>query len=95
MVITMKAPVGKETKLLGETIPLLSKIRGETVDRCGSQNECTYKKGMTWHDILIIILYVVIILAVIILAVKLFIHVYRLCSFTNLQMPDKYIKQNY
>ena len=35
-----------------------------------------------------------IILVVIVLIVRLVKHVYRLCNFHNLQMPDSYVKQN-
>ena len=40
-------------------------------------------------------MYEVIILVVIILVVRLAKHVYRLCNFNDLQMPDSYVKQNY
>ena len=43
---------------------------------------------------MILIINEVIILAVIVLIVRLAKHVYRLCNFDNLQMPDSYVKQN-
>ena len=49
---------------------------------------------MTWHEIMILIIYEVIILAVIVLIVRLIKGVYRLCNFNNLQMPYSYVKQN-
>ena len=39
-------------------------------------------------------IYEVIILFAIVLVVRLVKHVYRLCNFNNLQMPDSYVKQN-
>ena len=49
---------------------------------------------MTLHEILIITVYEVNILVAIVLVVKLFKHVYGLCNFTSLQMPDNFFKQN-
>ena len=46
------------------------------------------------HEILILVIYEVIILIVIVLVVKLVKHIHRLCNFSNLQMPDSYVKQN-
>ena len=43
---------------------------------------------------MILIIYEVIILIAIILIVRLVKHVYRLCNFNNVQMPDSYVKQN-
>ena len=43
---------------------------------------------------MILIIYEAIILIAIVLVVKLIKHVYRLCNFNNLQMPDSYVKQN-
>ena len=43
---------------------------------------------------MILIIYEVIILIVRMLIVRLIKHVYRLCNFNNLQMPDSYVKQN-
>ena len=43
---------------------------------------------------MILIIYEVIILIVAVLIVRLIEHVYRLCNFNNLQMPDSYVKQN-
>ena len=43
---------------------------------------------------MILIIYEVIFLIAIVLIVRLVKHVYRLCNFNNLQMPDNYVKQN-
>ena len=53
------------------------------------------KIGRTWHETLRLIIYEVIILVFIVLIVRLAKHVYRLCNFNNLQMPDSYLKQNF
>ena len=43
---------------------------------------------------MILNIYEVIILIAIVFIVKLVKHVYRLCNFNNLQMPDSYVKLN-
>ena len=47
---------------------------------------------MAWHSEIII--YEVIILISIVLLVRLTKHVYGLCNFNYLQIPDSYVKQN-
>ena len=44
---------------------------------------------------MILIIYEVIILVVIVLIVRLIKHIYILCNFNKLQMPDSYVKENY
>ena len=51
------------------------------------------KIGIIWHEILILIIYEVIILIFIVLLVRLTKHVYWLCDFNYLQIPDSYVKQ--
>ena len=58
------------------------------------RNKYIIKIRITWHEILILIIFEVIILVVIVLVVRLAKHVYRLCNFNNLQMSDSYVKQN-
>ena len=41
---------------------------------------------------MILIIYEVIMLIAVVLIVRLIKHVYRLCNFNNLQMPDSYVK---
>ena len=52
------------------------------------------KIRITWHEIMILIMYEAITLVVIVLIVRLAKHVYRLCNLSNLQMPDSNVKQN-
>ena len=94
-VTTINTSVSKVTKQLTAAITLLNTIRGaETTDLNDCQKEYIIKIGITWHDIVILIIYEVIILIAIVLVVKLVKHVHRLCHFNNLQMPDSYVKQN-
>ena len=65
-----------------------------TLDLSESKKIYTIKLRLTWHELLILIIYEVIILIVIILVVRLVKHVYRLCNCNNLHMPDRYVKQN-
>ena len=91
----MNTSASKVTKQLTGVISLLNTIRGaETTDLTDCQKEYVIKIGITWHEIMILIIYEVIILIAIVLIVRLVKHVYRLCNFTNLQMPDSYVKQN-
>ena len=97
IVTTFNTSVSKVTKQLTGAVTLLNAIRGaETTDLndCECQREYVIKIGITWHEIMILIIYEVIILIAIVLAVKLVKHVHRLCNFNNLQMPDSYVKQN-
>ena len=65
----------------------------ETTNLNDCQKEYIIKIGITWHDIMILIIYEIIILITIVSIVRLVKHVYRLCNFNNLQMPDNYVKQ--
>ena len=94
-VTTINTSVSKVTKQLAGAISLLSTIRGaETIDLNDCQKEYIIKKRITWHEIMILIIYEVIILIAIVLIVRLVKHVIRLYNFNNLQMPDSYVKQN-
>ena len=94
-VTTINTFVSKVTKQLTGAISLLSTIRGaETTDLNDCQKEYITKIGITWHEIMTLIIYEVIILIAIILVVKLVKHVHRLCNFNKVQMPDRYVKQN-
>ena len=94
-VTTINTLVSKVTKQLTGAISLLSTIRGaEATDLNDCQKEYIIKVGITWNEIMILIIYEVIILIAIVLIVRLVKHVYRLCNFNNLQMPDSYVKQN-
>ena len=94
-VTTINTSVSKVTKQLAGALTLLNTIRGaETTDLNDCQKEYIIKIGITWHEIMILIIYEVIILSAIVLVVKLVKHVHRLCNFNNLQMPDSYVKQN-
>ena len=92
---TINTSVSRVTKQLTGAITLLNTIRGaESIDLNECQEIYVIKIGLTWHEILILVIYEVIILMVIVLIVKLVKHVHRLCNFNNLQMPDSYVKQN-
>ena len=94
-VTTINTSVSKVTKQLTGAITLLNTIRGaESTDLIECQENYMIKIGLTWHEILILVIYKVIILMVIVLIVKLVKHVHRLCNLNNLQMPDSYVKQN-
>ena len=94
-VTTINTSVSKVTKQLTGAISLTNTIRGaETTDLNDCQKEYIIKIGITWHEIMILIIYEVIIFIAIVLIVKLVKHVYRLCNFNNFQMPDCYVKQN-
>ena len=94
-VTTINTSVSKVTKQLTGAITLLSTIRGaESTDLNECQKDYIIKVVITWHDILILVIYKVIILIAIVLILKLVKHVHRLCNFNNLQMPDSYVKQN-
>ena len=84
-VTTINASVSKVAKLLlAGAIALLSTIKGrETVDLSESQKEFTIRIRMTWHEILVLIIYEMIILIAIILVVELVKDVYRLCNFNS------------
>ena len=87
--------MSKVTKQLTGAITLLNTIRGaESTDLNECQKDYIINIGLTWHEILILVIYEVIILIVIVLVVKLVKHIHRLCNFNNLQMPDSYVKQN-
>ena len=84
--------MSKVPKQLTGEITLLNTIRGaESTDLNACQEDYIIQIGITWHEILILVLYEVII---IVLVVKLVKHIYRLCNFNNLQMSDSYVKQN-
>ena len=73
--VTIHASLGKVVKQLARAISVLYLKRGrDAVDINESPNECTITIGMTWHDVLIIIIYECIIMVVIMLVVKLFQH---------------------
>ena len=94
-VTTINTSVSRVTKQLTGALTLLNTIRGaESTDLNECQENYIIKIGLTWHEILILVIYEVIILMVIVLIVKLVKHVHRLCNFNNLQMPDSYVKQN-
>ena len=94
-VTTINTSVSKVTKQPTGTITLLNTIRGaQSTDLNECQKNYIIKIGISWHEILILVLYEVIILIVIVLVVKLVKHIHRLCHFNNLQMPDSYVKQN-
>ena len=94
-VTTINTYVSKVTKQLTGAISFLNTIRGvESTDLNECQENYIIKIGLTWHEILILVIYEVIILMVIVLVVKLVKLIHRLCNFNNLQMPDSYVKQN-
>ena len=94
-VTTINPSVSKVTKQLTGAISLLKTIRGaESTDLNECQKDYIIKIGITWCEILILIIYEVIILLIIVLVVKLVKHIHRLCNFNNLQMPDSYVIQN-
>ena len=94
-VTTINTSVSKVTKQLTGAMTLLNSLRGaESTDLNECQKDFIVKVELTWHDILILVIYEVIILMVIVLVVKLVKHIHKLCNFNNLQMPDSYIKQN-
>ena len=87
--------MSKVTKQLTGAIALLNTIRGaESTDVNGCQKDYIIKIGITWHEILILVIKEVIILIVIVLVVKSVKHIHRLCNFNNLQMTGSYVKQN-
>ena len=93
-VTTINTSVSKINKQLTGAITLLNSLRGaESTDLNECQKDYIVKVELTWHDILILVIYEVIILMVIVLVVKLVKHIHRLCNFNNLQMPDSYVKQ--
>ena len=95
-VTTINTFVSKVTKQLAGATSLLNTIRGgENASLNDCQKKYLTKMGITWHEILILIIYEVIILVVICLIVRLAKHVYRLCNFNNIQIPDSYVKQNF
>ena len=83
-------------QLGGDIFLLLNTIRGggETASLNDCLKENIIKIRIMWLEILILIMYEVIILVVIILVERLAKHVYRLCNFNNLQMLERYVKQN-
>ena len=92
---TINASVSKAAKPLAGAISLLNTFRGrETADLTESQKEYTIKIRMTWHEILILIIYEVINLIAIDSVLRLAKHAYMLSNFNNLQIPDRYVKQN-
>ena len=94
-VTTINTSVSRVTKQLTGALTLLNSLRGaESTDLNECQKDFIVKVELTWHDILILVIYEVIILMVIVLVVKLVKHIHRLCNFNNLQMPDSYVKQN-
>ena len=94
-VTTINTSVSKVTKQLTGAISYLNTIRGaETTDLNDCQKEYVIKIGITWHEILLLIIYEVIILIAIVLIVRLVKHVYKLCNFNNVQMPGSYFKEN-
>ena len=94
-VMTINTSVSKVTKQLAGAISLLNTIRGaETTDLNDCQKEQIIKIGITWHEIMVLIIYEVIMLIVIVLIVRLVKQAYRLCNINNLEMPDSYVKQN-
>ena len=94
-VTTINTLVSKVTKQLTGAITLLNTIRGvESTDPNECQENYIIKIGLTWHEILILVIYKVITLMVMVLVVKLVKHIHRLCNFNNLQMPESYLKQN-
>ena len=83
-VTTIKTSVSKVTKQLAGALSLLNTIRGgETASLNDHQKEYIIKIGITWHEVMILIIYEVIILVVIVLIVRLAKCVYRLCNFNN------------
>ena len=99
-VTTINTSVSKVTKQLTGAITPLNSLKGaesigaESIDLKECQKDYIIKVELTWHDILILVIYEVIILIFIVLVVKLVKHIHRLCNFNNLQMPDSYVKQN-
>ena len=92
-VTTINTSMSKVTKQLTGALTLLNIIRGaETTDLNDCQKDYIIKIGITWHEIMILIIYEVIILIAIVVVVKLVKHVQRLCNFNILQMPDSYVK---
>ena len=81
--------MSKVTKQLTVAMTLLNTISGaKTTDLNDCQKDDIIKIGITWHEIMILIIYEIIILIAIVLIVKLVKHVHGLCNFNNLQMPD-------
>ena len=67
-VTTINTSVSKVTKQLTGAITLLNTIRGaESTDLNECQENYVIKIGLTWHEILILVIYEVIILMVIVL----------------------------
>ena len=81
-VTTINTSVSKVTKQLTGAITLLNTIRGaESTDLNDCWKDYVVNIGLTWHEILILVIYEVIILIVIVLVVKLVKHIHRLCNF--------------
>ena len=80
----------KVSNLFSHVVPIASFM---DLSESEKQYICTIKIRMTWHKILILIIYEVITLIAIILVARFFKHVSRLCNFNNLQMPDSYVMQ--
>ena len=94
-VTTIYISVSKVTQQLTGAITLLNTIRGaESTDLNECQEDYIINIGLTWHELLILVIYEIIILIVVVLIVKLVKHIHRLCNFNNLQMSDSYVKQN-
>ena len=71
-VTTINTSVSKVTKQLTGAMTLLNSLRGaESTDLNECQKDFIVKVELTWHDILILVIYEVIILMVIVLVVKL------------------------
>ena len=94
-VTTINTSVSRVTKQLTGSITLLNTIRGaESTDLNECQENYIIKIGLTWHEILMLVIHEVIILMVIVLIANWLKNVHSLCNFNNLQMPDSYVKQN-
>ena len=78
-VITINISVSKFAKQLAKAISLLNMIRGgEMVSLSDSQKEYITKIRITWHEILILIIYDMLILFAVALVVKMVKHIYRM-----------------
>ena len=76
-ITAINTSVSKVTKQLTGAITLLNTIRGaESTDLNECQKNYIIKIGISWHEILILVIYEVIILIFIVLVVKLAKHIH-------------------
>ena len=94
-VTTINTSVSRVTKQLSGAMALLNSLRGaESTDLNECQENYVIKVELTWHDILILVVYEVVVLVVMVLIVGLVENVHRLCGFNGLQMLDSCVGQD-